>query len=143
MRGPKLVLTTSVVWARPVVRCEMTEVSAEVLFQGNMGETGEADVTVGEDSRMDVVLAFSTERDFVHETSSELVLLIAFTSACETLWTLVESVLAWVYMADASKLRELSDDGSEESMGVGLTVSGVSTMMGEVVSLLVDSVWNS
>lgn len=73
--GSKLVLNIPVVFTRPEVRSEVVETGKEVLCPCNVKATGEGEVVGKMGSRADGDLDSSTEEGFVHDTSSEPLLI--------------------------------------------------------------------
>ena len=81
--GPKPVPNVSVVFTRPWVKSEVTGVGEEgFLPTGNVGDSGEGDVTADKVTGEDGELVSSTEAGLVRDTSWGPLLMSALISEC-------------------------------------------------------------
>ena len=80
--GPKPVPNVSVVFTRPWIRSEVTGVGEEELLPGNVGDSGEGDVTADKVTGEDGELVSSTEAGLVQDTSWGPLLMRVLISGC-------------------------------------------------------------
>ena len=83
--GPKPVPNMSVVFATPWVKREVTGGGEEGLLPGNVGDSGEGDVTADKVTGEDGELVSSTEAGLVQDTSWGPLLMRVLISECVNL----------------------------------------------------------